>query len=147
MCVFKYHAFIFCMRPPRWRCETLTSINRIAFIFKYPKKNIFYLYTWMQKTILMHRLTVTWYTCIVQKIMLLVCRGRFLTLPFTFHLYFKNREIPLISIKKISSSFDKGHCVKLNLNCSLNFKISQCSEPQIVTVWFRDHSNSGEELN
>jgi hypothetical protein len=23
MCVFKYHAFIFCMRPPRWRSETL----------------------------------------------------------------------------------------------------------------------------
>ncbi len=22
MCVFKYHAFIFCMRPPRWRSET-----------------------------------------------------------------------------------------------------------------------------
>ncbi len=31
MCVFKYHAFIFCMRPPRWRSETLTT----TFIYIY----------------------------------------------------------------------------------------------------------------
>jgi hypothetical protein len=24
MCVFKYHAFIFSIRPPRWRCKTLS---------------------------------------------------------------------------------------------------------------------------
>jgi hypothetical protein len=29
MCVFKYHAFIFCMRPPRWRSETVT-VNGIS---------------------------------------------------------------------------------------------------------------------
>ncbi len=26
MCVFKYHAFIFYIRPPRWRCETVHLI-------------------------------------------------------------------------------------------------------------------------
>ncbi len=26
MCVFKYHAFIFCMRPPRWRSETVLCL-------------------------------------------------------------------------------------------------------------------------
>jgi hypothetical protein len=26
MCVFKYHAFIFCMRPPRWQSETLRNV-------------------------------------------------------------------------------------------------------------------------
>jgi hypothetical protein len=28
MCVFKYHAFIFYMRPPRWRYGTVLAINR-----------------------------------------------------------------------------------------------------------------------
>jgi hypothetical protein len=27
MCVFKYHAFIFCMRPPRWRSETVLTLK------------------------------------------------------------------------------------------------------------------------
>ncbi len=30
MCVFKYHAFIFCMRPPRWRSETIVLIHSSA---------------------------------------------------------------------------------------------------------------------
>ena len=27
MCVFKYHAFIFYIRPPRWRCKTIPSMK------------------------------------------------------------------------------------------------------------------------
>jgi hypothetical protein len=27
MCVFKYHAFIFEIRPPRWRCKTSTTVS------------------------------------------------------------------------------------------------------------------------
>ncbi len=26
MCVFKYHAFIFPVRPPRWRCKTISTV-------------------------------------------------------------------------------------------------------------------------
>ncbi len=32
MCVFKYHAFIFCIRPPRWRRETFMPFSQ-AYIF------------------------------------------------------------------------------------------------------------------
>jgi hypothetical protein len=30
MCVFKYHAFIFYIRPPRWRCKTLSNYPNFA---------------------------------------------------------------------------------------------------------------------
>jgi hypothetical protein len=29
MCVFKYHAFIFPVRPPRWRCKTYTVTTSV----------------------------------------------------------------------------------------------------------------------
>ncbi len=39
MCVFKYHAFIFYMRPPRWRYETVISLlgvkNELFFCYKF----------------------------------------------------------------------------------------------------------------
>ncbi len=32
MCVFKYHAFIFLIRPPRWQRETLASCHLLDFL-------------------------------------------------------------------------------------------------------------------
>ncbi len=33
MCVFKYHAFIFYIRPPRWRCKTIHMQEKAQIVF------------------------------------------------------------------------------------------------------------------